>query len=379
MKQFFHVNEYSPRLYSGFTPMLLAGPVVFHAPSAQRLSRGQAFRAPFGPAEVLNLVEEGHIQVSGRPEWFDKAWRQRKAEVFPDAAWVEEFDAPLAEHARKATDNPEADPVILLEREHGFAWADEQLETAGSAAVASALQLLRIGVVPTGTRERIARIASKRERVRHVLRDARNHEDARLVTRSEISVEGEMSAGMLSSIYRRPGRPTLETPPSTKRLAELLEIIAQLRPIGTVAELKAALADVTPYWCDLDHIMLGSPPVRQAIANCIEISLPKSGTKMGGALAAPMAVAGVAVGINDLFEFKKFSRRSAMLIGGAACTWGAASAAFDDLGIGEAIAGNDVIDSSDRLGGRYWFSLVFRMPQVRVRDAKRLRARVLQG
>lgn len=191
LRLFSHTSDFSAGYRQLPSTVFIAPTVSVWAPTRHDIAVAHSQGSPINPRGFLELVERGAVQVMARDWWYED--KKRRNETRREARWNWRFDNALRRFAREDENHdPAARRVLIAKPEIGWNWADEQLETPGSVAVAEARSRLFTPHprLPQGVREKAEREAqsalargkpeaeAQRRALRTVLRDARNHEDA---------------------------------------------------------------------------------------------------------------------------------------------------------------------------------------------------------
>jgi hypothetical protein len=253
MKRIFcHINELGQGAWELLPVMLLlADEVVLWAPGAAALNAAHLQgMSPFGPKDVLSLVEAGVVRIGARSEFIDSEAFRNRSGSWDGQHWFAPFDEAIRSIARSEDLSLPRDRRILrVDRVRGFEWADQQIQ-GKTPALQIAKRLLRSNRIPIGTRERIERNFAKPTRenwgkhrrlmsIREILRDARNHEDARDDTASDVSFDispfpvlefNEMAAAS-------PLKP-IETKVQAPEILDFFQWVGSLKYSGDIATLQ---------------------------------------------------------------------------------------------------------------------------------------------
>lgn len=195
-RTFFHINEYGLdgwRLLPGL--IAFSEEVTIWSPSGRMLKRAfDSGATSLSPRDILKAIEAGSVRVVTRENWIDgKSWRS--ADLQPDEyegrLWQDYFDDELLRLARESTHTGKSN-VIIVPPEDGYAWADEQIASQ-SPSYSAAKDLAFTRAVPLGTYERVGRAgylpAEIDKACRIILRDSKNHSDAKRAVGANISVD----------------------------------------------------------------------------------------------------------------------------------------------------------------------------------------------
>ncbi len=189
---FFHINDYDEAGYA-ILPRLIAisYPLVLWAPSGQLLEKcyhDKENACSISPEQFIKLIEECHVQIIGREEWFNK--NERSKHPWPGAYWLDGFDDRIQAILRERRDAPlEQQSVRIVEREDGPTWAENYLNSKPSKVLNTITQLIKEQKVPEGVRQMSLRFLEQekeREAVKTVLRDLRNHVRAITLARAKV-------------------------------------------------------------------------------------------------------------------------------------------------------------------------------------------------
>lgn len=246
---FCHISEYGEKGYAYLPQMVLLGrPLTLWAPSSRLILAHSGLAA----ADLLALVDRGHVRVIGREPWL-MSRKYRDSHNFAGAAWTPGVDDTLRKWCEDDASKPTgAQRVATAPPEDGYKWADEYLENHPRGSKAWYDHYRRSPqTLPTGTLDTIARNlqgtrSMKEERrvvARTILRDGRNHGQAFQIAGSDISVHlDKVDLEFLRLLTDESSRPTIvrqssgERTPSEAISAELtrqtLEILRWLRDAG---------------------------------------------------------------------------------------------------------------------------------------------------
>ena len=200
MRAFWHFNEASGANGDMLTPlMLFSSQLTLWAPSKSIVQ--EAYRndlCPFDACAFLELLRNGCFRIAAREDWIVNGDQRRKSN-WVGATFHKEFDGEILKIF--ADDHGKKDArVFTAPDERGYAIADEQIEANG-IQYQTALSHVRDRKIPKGTLERTSRLVGcqsanwtsemEKRAARELLRDSVNHEDARLYTCSDVSVESD--------------------------------------------------------------------------------------------------------------------------------------------------------------------------------------------
>src|SRR5712691_10286848 len=91
---FFHINDYDEAGYAALPRLIaISYPLVSWAQSGQLLEKcyhDEKNECSISPEQFIKLIEECHIQIIGREEWFNKDDRNRHP--WSGAHWHDGFD-----------------------------------------------------------------------------------------------------------------------------------------------------------------------------------------------------------------------------------------------------------------------------------------------
>lgn len=182
---FFHINDYDKAGYADLPRYIATSyPLVLWAPSGHLLER--SYRDPLNacdvsPEQFIKLVQDNHIQIIGRENWFDKNWRNKHR--WSGAHWLDGFDDALLGILREREREPlSSRSVRFVEDEDGDKWAKEYLDQKQSGIIDVVVRLINARKVPEGVIAKASDALTKgdrRQAVAHVLRDLRNHVQAK--------------------------------------------------------------------------------------------------------------------------------------------------------------------------------------------------------
>lgn len=168
-------------------------PLVLWAPSGKVLDT--LVSAPGGPkcqvssSELVRYVERGYVQIIGRASWlWDEQFRRNHC--WAGSVWTGKFDGVLKSICKADERLPDEEKrVRIVEDEKGYEQA-EAIIGNDEGKVEKYWQLVEVGLIPIGSRERIekkfgkidpSRTYSFEEKslaVREILRDVLNHSRA---------------------------------------------------------------------------------------------------------------------------------------------------------------------------------------------------------
>lgn len=99
---------------------------IIGAPNMSKLDRayrlGKSF---FSPEDVLELIEQCHIQVIAREKWYDKIERLRP-NAFQSSDWLDGIDSRLRDYAIADEHKPTTEKrVIIAPDEKGNAFSEQ--------------------------------------------------------------------------------------------------------------------------------------------------------------------------------------------------------------------------------------------------------------
>jgi hypothetical protein len=219
-----------------------------------------------------------------------------------------------------------------------------------------------------------------KERLAMVLRDAKNHEQARIDLECGIAIEPEPAAIALTSICRTRGAFSDEfgVPPAREKILELLRLIRELRPITSHEELIAALNDVKPYRHELRNLLFADTNVAIEVARQISEGIRTKPIETGDleihGLGLAAGLAGVYLAAKEVRKNRaepKLNRRSLLCLGLGLVGMGADL--LHAVPLGKPLGW---LPTDYRGDGRYWFGLVYRRPNPSLPQAEKLLARV---
>jgi len=327
--------------------LFLSKHLTLFAPSARQFSeaftKGESLLAP---EDLLELVQRHRIQIVGRRAWLTSP-ASRMNSNWKHAPWMSEFDDPIAEMALADELLPLWDRrVVLADPEDGWAWADKQLAAQSDHAI-TARALLARKELPPGFIEKAGRYSTllgKKQketftpaakaaqislpewlRVRSVLRDARNHEEAIKLTGSDLPVEPSKHVEAIPAIMgQRSQRGDAKFGlPQNAQLTEFLKIAASLSRPRNAQDLEKLLEredrddlirEMTPFMSnpnaalELHRQMKQNPPSWFSVLNPVsgQTRLKRALKLIGfagliseivGIRLAPEAVVGLAISV----------------------------------------------------------------------------------
>ena len=282
MNTFCHIAEFDFAGYQALPVMLyLSDQVVVWSPSARQLQVAyDADTTILRPGDIVELVQDGHLQVIGRKHWLtDPA--SRATSRFEYATWVPQFDGVLSEIAIRE-DNagivPRDRHVRIAHDEPGYAWADQILSSSDSLSkdiVRRAKERLKRRAFPVGTLEKIEKERTVNSKLRVALRDVCNHREAFLESSADLSLEYDVAAEAISELYPKvpPSQQEL-TVPSMSRFREIVELLASVNRPRNAENLKNLLKtrDRSLVAREFGELMKSQYAVSQLLAAQIAVS-----------------------------------------------------------------------------------------------------------
>jgi hypothetical protein len=197
---FFHINDYDAAGYAALPRLIaISYPLVIWAPSGLLLEKcyyDKQNACSISPKQFIELIEECHVQIIGREEWFDKDARNKHR--WAGAHWHDGFDDSILAILRERRDAPpEQQSVRIVEKEDGPDWAENYLKSKPSRVLNTITQLIREQKVPEGVRQKslgFLEQGNEREAVQTVLRDLRNHVRAITLARAKVPFVSDKDA-----------------------------------------------------------------------------------------------------------------------------------------------------------------------------------------
>jgi hypothetical protein len=273
MNFFCHISEFQNEPTAPFSGANLLPVMLFLSNrlslwSPSGLQFQEAFRSgnsTLAPKDLLDFVGEGRIQIIGRKEWLTNA-SSRESSTWRFAPWWDEFDIPvlqmgLQDENRLLTDRR----VVFAGDERGWDWAAEQIRGT-TPEMKIARERLDARSLPPGFVEKASRVTPDtvkpelREKVQgaarqasipfcnalqigSVLRDARNHEDALLLSGCDLPVEPSKHADAIPAIVgrREPKSDCDISLPSSEELLGFLKLLAGLSRPRNAKDLRTLL------------------------------------------------------------------------------------------------------------------------------------------
>ena len=369
MKTFWHFNEAGGTDVDMLTPMLLfSSQLTLWAPSKLILEKAHRDGlCPFDADEFLELLRNDCLRITAREDWLVNG-DQRRNSGWEGAVFDREFDGEILKIFTEDHGNEDA-RVFTAPDARGYSVADEEIETRGRRYL-KALPYVRDRRIPTGTFERINRTIAcpskdwtaelEQRATRELIRDAVNHEDARLNTRSDFSVEVDRDAtGVFSDIADRDGaEPSSETDFTLDNICRAIDIAKNLSGNETVEGIVEIKKDAKEKKFLLDLQMSEYKYMKERLKNqissghdAITIYEEFFGKKIEGKILGPIGLMPATAAIYSIRK-KKMHRRDVIfsLLG---------------LGISASIVGGNLLERSsliserDYTGPRWPFLLRF--------------------
>ncbi len=181
MRTFCHISEFDALGYDLLpSMMLMSEKLVVWAPAGTHLlDLNRDYKTFLHPEDLLNLIDEGYIQVIAREDWLTDI-EYRNSHRWPLAKWNNPFDNELKLWSIQDSAKPlENRRVIIDKPEEGFNKADEFLANPIKTKTINVLAArIENHELPKGTLEKFNG-KNKDEQIRLALRDIFNHLDAR--------------------------------------------------------------------------------------------------------------------------------------------------------------------------------------------------------
>lgn len=261
-KTFVHINECGSHGWQ-YLPGLCAmsEQLTLWAPSGAMLQEAYDKQlTPYSPTDILDAINAGHIRIAGRENWLDgKAWRSRDLQPgeFYGRKWTDGFDDEIRTLAKTGKSSGPSN-VLIAENERGWEWASEQIDQK-TPEFYEARDLLASGQIPLGTAERISRQSGKTdEAIKVILRDSKNHYDAKRVACANVSLDATSQPLWLFNGLADKDPPYLPktcTPLSRERIHEVAELLVELSKgapkinIATIAENRKIQSEIYDLTC----------------------------------------------------------------------------------------------------------------------------------
>lgn len=236
-------NKYGYHLLSILT--FISHKLILWAPTSSQLNDtyNNQFTI-FKDKNLLDLIEEGHIQIMARERWItDKKFRNDHG--FIHAKWNDDFDNKIKEWAIKdQSKDPDFKRVIIAENEIGYEEADKILSSKKSKdkdKVRKAQERLSKKNLPIGILEKCDRLDDNKIRV--VLRDLINHRNTFEQSKADVPIElfGLTNSHIDILGVNKTSKVKKNEEISTEKLMEFIEILNSISPPKDMKDFKKVL------------------------------------------------------------------------------------------------------------------------------------------
>jgi hypothetical protein len=257
-RTFFHIDEYGEAGVAYLPSILcLNNSTVLWSPAPLLLKHSKGV---VGTKELLELIEKRHVSIIGRPQWFDRSWRNRSG-AWEFAKWEDEFDRKLADFANEDSNESFSNKrVIIAPEEKGFELASSRLAEQPDLKL-ELTKKFEEGFLPIGILEKARRAKSNKQNVEvQILRDVFNHQRAIVDAHANGATVPDSFMGILVSMIEglEPLSNSGNTPtdPDPELLRDALDL---LRGIKAPTSYKALISYLSsPNRHDLLSLLMSS-------------------------------------------------------------------------------------------------------------------------
>lgn len=237
MNIFMHINELEDGWNIFPYSSLFSQKTSLWSPSAKRLELEYAKgNSVISPDDLLPLVEAGTVRVFGRDEWINNPKRFEDSDN-ETLHWEHRFDSEIARIAYEDRSKPNNEKrVFVAGSEGGSKFAEDQLEL-NSDEYELALHMVKSNEIPhsVSINLRVDLDRTDEKKALRLLQVFKNHEDARILSGSDILVEKEgFPVGEYSAIVnRQPNHWSPNHEFSETKISEFIHLAEQIGPIDT--------------------------------------------------------------------------------------------------------------------------------------------------